>query len=425
MIEEKDEIQLDEIKIGKFKPKRKFLNFVQGRKSNIRFISNFAYIRGKQLSGVLEDVIFKVTIQSEGTIDFEEVDTNLCDEDTIKRLIDDIDSKDVTGYMHKYVVYGLDFEDEDGKKFYLEVEEEKPINKLFNLFNEIENEEMDIEVSENANSILDELFSSETEEETQREFEGESDEEIQKERELSQNTEVEKPKSFIELQFDKLNLDKIEEISSRIEKKYKEIQKLKFDIKQGEQSLKKSIHEHVILNSRLESLKPKEDPNGYVFFVSEENKTGIEESDEVKSVVEKISPILNLNAPVVMDMITKGYYTIKISEKSDLKLEGVLYNKDIHEKISKIDIDGKIKIVTPGEYEYRGELNWHQLVDKLIKLGFEQEPEFDKMCGSNSYQSNVEDDITDTKDFSTVEEKGTFENIESKSFKLKIDKIKG
>lgn len=402
MIEEKDQIQ-NEIKIGKFKPKRKFLNFVQGRKSNVRFISNFAYIRGKQLSGVLEDVIFKVTIQSEGTIDFEEVDTNLCDEDTIQRLIDDIDSKDVTGYMHKYVVYGLDFEDEDGKKFYLEVEEEKPINKLFNLFDEIEKEEL--EVSDNTYSILDALFSSETEEELQREFEGESDEEIQKEREqeLTQDTESEKPKSFLELQFDKLNMEKIQELTDRIEKKEKEIQKFKFDISQGEANLKKAIHDHGIINSRLESLKPKEDPNGYVFFVSEENKTGIEASDEVKRVVEKIAPILKLNTPVVIDMLTKGYYTIRISEKNDMKLEGVTYNQDIHKKISKIDISGKLTMVSPSEYEYKGELNWHQLVDRLIKLGFEQYPEFDKMCGSNSYQSNVEDEVKeDNQGFLTI-----------------------
>jgi len=39
---------------------------------------------------------------------------------------------------------------------------------------------------------------------------------------------------------------------------------------------------------------------------------------------------------------------------------------------------------------YRGELTWSQVVNKMIKLGFEEDPEFNKMCGSNSYQSNTE-----------------------------------
>ena len=39
---------------------------------------------------------------------------------------------------------------------------------------------------------------------------------------------------------------------------------------------------------------------------------------------------------------------------------------------------------------YRGELTWSQVVNKMIKLGFEEDPEFNKMCGSNSYKSNTE-----------------------------------
>jgi hypothetical protein len=56
-------------------------------------------------------------------------------------------------------------------------------------------------------------------------------------------------------------------------------------------------------------------------------------------------------------------------------------------------------LVGPTEFEYRGELSWHKLVDKMIRMGFEQEPEFDKMCGSPSYQSEeVSDGFTLTLD---------------------------
>jgi hypothetical protein len=45
----------------------------------VRFIRDIAFLKGDKLSGMLEGVIFKITICDEGTIDFEEVDTNISD----------------------------------------------------------------------------------------------------------------------------------------------------------------------------------------------------------------------------------------------------------------------------------------------------------------------------------------------------------
>jgi hypothetical protein len=131
---ENEEVRTEPI-IGNFKPKRKFLNFVSAvNGSRIRFIRDVAFIKGDKLSGVLEGVIFKVTICDEGTINFEEQKgSNLSDESMIKRLITDIDDKDVTGYAQKFVVAGLEFNDINGDRCYLEVEHDKPINKLINL----------------------------------------------------------------------------------------------------------------------------------------------------------------------------------------------------------------------------------------------------------------------------------------------------
>jgi hypothetical protein len=117
---------------------------------------------------MLEGVIFKVTICDEGTINFEEVNTNQTNSDMIKNFIEEIDSLDVTGYTKKFVVSGLEFYDDDAKPCYLEVEHTKPIDKLFSLFDEDSNQE----ISEAGMSIIDALFSSETDEELQRELEG-------------------------------------------------------------------------------------------------------------------------------------------------------------------------------------------------------------------------------------------------------------
>ena len=396
------DISIDEEKepvIGQYTPKRKFLNFVTGLKGRVRLLSNYAFIKGEQFSGMLEGVILKVTICDEGTINFEEVDTNQTNSDMIKNFIEEIDSRDVTGYTKKFVVSGLEFYDDDAKPCYLEVEHTKPINKLFSLFDE----DSDQEISEAGMSILDALFGSETDEELQREFEGESDEEIQlsmKDVQIILDA-VENPpvpneslknaaQSFMEESFKKMNEEKVIELKDRIDKTEKEIVKLNYEIKQSESKLSSSKESLRVLNTRLGSLQTKDEPVGYDFFISAEIKSEIEPDANLVAVVEKIAPILSLNTPVVIDMLTGSYFTIKIkNQTTDQEV-----SREIIQKISKIDVTGSITMISSTEFEYRGELNWHQLVDKMIRMGFEQNPEFDKECGSNSYESKEENTQT-------------------------------
>jgi uncharacterized protein (UPF0335 family) len=383
-----EEVEVKEPVIGKYKPKRKFLNFVTGLKGRVRLLNNVAFMKGEQLSGMLEGAIFKITICDEGTINFEEMDTNFSTPEMIQRFIDDIDSRDVTGYTQKFVVSGLEFQDDDAKLCYLEVEHKKPIDMLFSLFDEDKSQQ----ITENGMSILDALFSSESDEELQRELEGESDEEIKAE--LEKNTDPVETESIAQRMmresFEKMNAEKAQELKNRIEKTEKEIKKLQLDIKQAESKLNTSGDDLRILNTRLESLSPKDSSVGYDFFVSEENKTGIEPDENLVQVVEKIAPLLKLNTPVVIDMLTKGYYTIKIQKQGEVENKQVL-DKEVYQKIQKIDVTGKVTMVAPCEFEYRGDMTWHQLVDKMIRMGFDQNPDFDKDSGSNSYESKEEE----------------------------------
>ena len=66
-------------------------------------------------------------------------------------------------------------------------------------------------------------------------------------------------------------------------------------------------------------------------------------------------------------------------------------NKIIND-IKSIDIEGKFEIKPEGgviKITYTGELNWHEITSKMIHKGFEQDEEFDKFVGSNSYTSKV------------------------------------
>ena len=395
------------VNLGEFKSKRKFLSFISGvNGARVRFNRDIAFLKGEKLSGMLEGAIFKITICDEGTLNFEEVDTKLSDAPMRQRLINDIDSMDVTGYTQKYVVAGLEFADVDGNRCYLEVEEAKPIDKLRLLFGD--DEEVTptekTEISERGLSILDQLFGSNEEEDNSddeyllrksgegRDFDEEEVEEV-KESKLS----------YMEEQFRKMNEDKITELKSRIEDAQKDIRKYESDIKNAETNKKKVTDSLGILETRLETLTPGDEPNGYVFFVSEQKKNIEGLNDDETKISGKIADLMNLKKDVLVKHLTEGYYKIKIAKKDDFKTKLDKVDKDILEKIDTIDVTGKLSMTDTNEFEYRGELNWHQLVSKMLRKGFTQEPEFDMLAGSNSYESKEEvKEETETTDVETT-----------------------
>ncbi len=360
------------IKLGKYKPKRQFLNFVTGLKGKIRLLSTEAFIKGEKFSMMLEGAKFKVTILDEGTIDFEEVDTNLSNPDMIQRFIDDIDSTEVTGYVQKFVVSNLEFFDEEGKNCYLEVEHKKPIDKMFSIFEEKS------EISTSGLSILDALF---------QDTEDTKQEEVSKPKKEKKSQKKES-KKFLEEAFEKMNQEKIKELKERIEVKESEIFKNRIELDRSESKDVKLKDELKVLNSRLKSLMPKEESNGYNFFVSQLNKTGIELDESLKKVVSQISPVLNLKEDAVLDMLTGGFYTITLEKKDGT----TKIDKDALNTLTSIDIDATFESVSENQFNYRGKLTWHQIVDSLICKGFEQDSDFDKKCGSNSYESKDENE---------------------------------
>ena len=213
--------------------------------------------------------------------------------------------------------------------------------------------------------------------------------------------------------------DKVNELKSRIEDHQKEITKQKMDISQAEKKIAENKEKLGILETRLDTMQPNDPANGYVFFVSEEKKheTGLDES--TRHIADKIADIMKLKKDVLFNMLTEGYHTIKIAKKGSDYSKSDLYKntselteeqieqikKDyidqtaMQKTIKSIDIDGKFSLDEDGDITYTGSLNWHQLVSKMIKKGFEQDPEFDKAAGSNSYEKeSVEETIDEVTD---------------------------
>ena len=201
-----------------------------------------------------------------------------------------------------------------------------------------------------------------------------------------------------------MNEDKITELKSRIEDAQKDIRKYESDIKAAEANKKKVTDSLGVLETRLETLTPGDEPNGYVFFVSEQKKNIEGLNDDETKISGKIADLMNLKKDVLVKHLTEGFYKIKIAKKDDFKTKVDKVDKDILEKIDTIDVNGKLSMTDTNEFEYRGELNWHQLVSKMLRKGFEQEPDFDMLAGSNSYESK-EEVKEDESGFVIIEEK--------------------
>jgi DNA repair exonuclease SbcCD ATPase subunit len=231
----------------------------------------------------------------------------------IKSLIEDIDNMGVTGYAQKFVLAGLKFTDVDGKLCYLEVEHKKPVDVLATLFDEEEEsiEEQSKEISEKGLSALDALLSFDDEEEEEAEEEEEEAEEDQDQEDTNDAPE-QSHSEYLQDMFKKMNEDKERELKNRIEEKLKDIKKADMDISMAEKKKAEGTEQLRVLESRLESLKPQEEPNGIVFHVSEEIKpeTGLDES--TRHVADKIADLLNLKKDVLFAQLTEGYYVIKM-----------------------------------------------------------------------------------------------------------------
>lgn len=363
-------------KTSEFKTKRKYISFISALKgTNIRLNRECAFIDGSKLSGMMDGVKFKLTICEDGSINLEEIDTNFTNKDQLQHFINDLDEKDVTGYTGKFVIANLPLHDIDGNLCYLEVEHQKPIDNLLNLLDIVDVEEITQNTVLNEKSInkLDFLFSDDDDEDENG---------VEETNEIQEEVISSKPLCFEEEMFKKLEEDKKKELNTRIENKTKEIQKTKNEINTITKKLNTYVEELKSLNSRLETMVENVEPNGYLFFVSEEIKSDIDINELEIKFIDKICDLLKVDKNALIDKVSGGYYKISISDENTIsKLKPT---QDLYDKIIQIDPLCNLSI-EDNEYVYKGELDWHMIVDKMLKLGFTQNAEFNKLCDSNSY----------------------------------------
>jgi hypothetical protein len=387
-----DTIENTEKTTGSFKPSTKFIEFVGG-KGHVNFISNQATLEGKYLSGLdMDDLNFKLTIYEDGTVDFDELDTTRTSENDRERFLNIILDKTLAPYRNRTVVNELPFLSVEKIKdknvpLYLAVEYTTPIEKLSSLFDD-ETIEVSDDAMDNLNDLLnswfeDEEFAKEIEEMINEENTEVIDDTIMKDHDININT-------LVEDSFSKMKEDKLNELKSKKTKREEEIMKYSFQISSIEKNLEEAKNDLKLIENRIDDIHPVVPPNGYYFNVSEKQNETVILEPEIESIIkDKVSKVKGINAESFMKLFTSGEYHIKIANKTDDGFSLVEDFKevpsDVLEKLSSLDlsIDDKKMI-------YLGEMSWGEVVNKMIKMGFEQNPDFDQLCGSNSYTSTDE-----------------------------------
>jgi ribosomal protein L29 len=393
-----EESQKTQPVIGEFKPKDKFIEFV-GAKGNVNFLSNEAFIDGKYLSGLgLDDVKFKLTICDEGTVNFEEVDTNQTTKEQRQRLLEVISEKTIVPSRNKMMIINelpfMSVKTINDKQIplYLAVDYQKPIDKLASLLDE------DVIMSDEQSSKLDNLlsmfddeeepklaqvlFESETEDEIAREFEGENDIEVI----VTETEPVFDYNKQMEESFAKMKQEKIDELNKRLDNKKKELFKFTQDMNLSTKKVNDTKDEIKLLESRLESLTPDVESTGYLFNVSEmQNEKVVLEPEIAEIIKNKISKVKSINTEAFMKLFEQGEFIIRLGVSNNDEVNEVKDYQNLPDNIKDILANLQITIVD-DTLKYIGELTWGDIVNKFVKAGFAQDSNFDKHCGSNSYQ---------------------------------------
>ena len=365
--------EVGEKKIGKIKPSKKITQFT-AKALGINFIAKEATIEGRYISGLgLDDVVFKLTICDDDTIDFEEIsETNKTDFETRKRYIEDILNSDTVPY-NKLSVFP-DYKFISVEKFsnrhielYLAQDLVKPIDRLREL-SSFDN------LSESTLSKLDALFADDEDEEVDELQDLVSSLQSRNEPSLAE-VEIDAPVSksnYLEEAAKKAKELKLEELKSKLETTSDRLNKERFALNSLSKIIEDLEADVKLTNARIDAMTTEIVLNGYSFYVSPaiENKLDIDEAFAAK-LLEKLPK--NINGKALLKLFEQSKYALHI-EKDGEEIEK---HYDLPDEIKK-SLQGKGIDVQLGHYSegekdkffISSEEDWHNIVKSFEKAGF-------------------------------------------------------
>ena len=196
---------------------------------------------------------------------------------------------------------------------------------------------------------------------------------------------------YLASQIQKSNDEQLSKLESRIDSKRSEINKLQNQSLSIQMNLSEAKKDLGTLIVRLDSYS-EEKKNGFYFSVSERKVVDIPNS--FSEFIEDIKTKSRYGKVVesIISSMRMGEIDIFLGKKVD----GVvipIFVKDLGEELKKsiierftIGSDKETIVISDDKITYIGDiLSWNEIVNMFLKLGFEQDPNFDILSGSNSY----------------------------------------
>jgi hypothetical protein len=196
---------------------------------------------------------------------------------------------------------------------------------------------------------------------------------------------------YLSSHIEKSENEQISKLESRIDSKRIEINKLKNQIQSTQMNLLEAKKDLKTLIVRLDSYSV-DKKNGFYFFVSERRTVDI--PNRFSEFIEDIKTKSRYGK--VVESIISSMKIGEIDIFLGKKVDGVvvpIFLKDIGEDLKNsiierftIESDKETIVISEDKITYIGDIfSWNEIVNILLKLGFEQDPNFDILSGSNSY----------------------------------------
>jgi hypothetical protein len=374
--------------IGKYKPRTTFHDFI-GTVGNVNVLSKEATLDGKFFDSMnLEGVKFKVTLRDDNTFDIEEVGTNIVTEAEIKRYVTMFDESPVAGYRDRSVATDFVFtatHTVKGKTInlesYLVVDPRKPYNDLLDLLNE-EDDEPQVEAStEETSEVIDEFDAK------MKALFGDDEDEAP-----AAKVEPPVPNAYhtepITSVRQQMSIEFLEAKKEKRVKLVKKIDNYKEDLKKAKNAqhtaftkIRECNDEIKLLASRIDSLEINEPANGYYFFVPESKSDVCHLDDATRDMI--INKLVNMNYPNTegfMTLFNNALFQIRIGLDTDNGLVELTDFKNVMQYFKDFDLDVNSKLyVSNGGLFYEGQLEWSDIGNKLVRLGFASNHKFDEL----------------------------------------------
>ena len=373
--------------IGKYKPKTTFHDFI-GTVGNVNVLSKEATLDGKFFDSMnLEGIKFKVTLRDDNTFDIEEVGTNLVSEAEMKRYVAMFDESPVSGYRDRSVATDFVFtatHTVKGKTLnlesYLVVDPRKPYNDLLDFLAE-EDEEPQVEVTPDSSTEETEFDAK-----LKALFDDDEDEDpaakVEPPVPIAYHPEpITSVRQQISLEFLEAKKEKRSKLEKKIENYKEDLKKAKNAQHTAFTKIRECNDEIKLLASRIDSLEINEPANGYYFFVPESKSDICHLDDATRDMI--INKLINMNYPnteAFMTLFNNALFQIRIGLDTDNGLVELTDFKNVMQYFKDFDLDVNSKLyISNGGLFYEGQLEWSDINNKLVRLGFASNHKFDEL----------------------------------------------